>query len=425
MASESTDVAHGAEGIDGIVGPRLLPKLLPFLAEAVCVYDRNGRLTARVAPPGGLLGFGDDLGSSSGIRYHPDDLPTSMAITAALRDTEPGWHGRWRARLAHADHGWRPYEIRLTNCTDDPDIDGFVACIREAAADEMPAAPIDLDHDHDELAGSLVESLPTAHVLISHMGRVHLANRAARTLLGATADELLDAEFVDLATGEEQTVLTGCLADLSADLGERVAVFTSNGLGRSGAVIEARLLAQGRPGRTSLIHGTLFDVSADHELVRRAMRDALTGVANRERIVETLAGLVHLDVGVTVLFADLDDLKAVNDTYGHQAGDEVLTGVADALARVVRPADLVGRLGGDEFVIVCPGLRSADDAAGLVDRVAAEVAGVVGPDGSSIGISIGWATARSGETGQEVLARADEAMFSAKRGAKAGGDDRS
>ena len=420
VPDDGSDLAPGAshppDGVDGIIRPEVLHKLLPFLAEAVVVYDRTGAMTARLAPPGGLLGFGDASGTSAGIHYHPDDLPTAMAIAAALEGTRPGWHGRWHARLGHADGTWRPYEIRLTNCFDDPDIDGFVASIREAVDTAMPATPDDLDHD--ALAGSLVESLPTSHVVVSKVGRVHLANAAARTLLGVTAEQIIDAPFADVATGDDQTVLRGCLADLAADVGERVVVFTANGIGTSGAVIEARFVAQGRAGRTSMIHGSLHDVSADHQLVRLAMRDSLTGIANRARVVETLAGLVHLEVGVTVLFADLDDLKVVNDTYGHQAGDEVLTGVADALAGVVRPADLVGRLGGDEFVIVCPGLGSANDAAKLADRVTAEVAALDGPDGRPLRISVGWAIARPGETGQQVLARADAAMFVAKRGAK-------
>jgi diguanylate cyclase (GGDEF)-like protein/PAS domain S-box-containing protein len=408
----------GGSGADaaGVIRPELLHRLLPFLAEAVVVYDRSGRMTARVAPPGGILGFGDELGSSSGIRYHPDDLPTAMAIAVALEETEPGWHGRWHARLRHADGGFRPYEIRLTNCTDDPELDGFVACIREAVDATMPTAPEDLDHD--ERTGSLVESLPTAHVVVNKLGRIHLANEAARTLLGVDVDEIVDARFTDLGSGDDATVLQGCLADLAADVGERVVVFTAGGLARSGAVVEARFVAQGRAGRTSVIHGSLRDVSSDHQLVRLAMRDSLTGVANRARVVETLAGLVHLEVGVAVLFADLDGLKVVNDTFGHQAGDLVLTDVAEALAGVVRPADLVGRLGGDEFVIVCPGLTADDDVAALADRVGAEVGALAGPDGRPLRISVGWAVARPGETGQQVLARADAAMFVAKRDAR-------
>src|SRR5262249_50711349 len=88
-----------------------------------------------------------------------------------------------------------------------------------------------------------------------------------------------------------------------------------------------------------------------------ALHDPLTGVANRalcrERLIHALARTGRDEGAACVLFIDLDDFKAVNDLYGHAAGDALLIGLARRLVATVRPADTVARLGGDEFVVVC------------------------------------------------------------------------
>jgi diguanylate cyclase (GGDEF)-like protein len=115
---------------------------------------------------------------------------------------------------------------------------------------------------------------------------------------------------------------------------------------------------------------------------------------------------------------DLDDFKSVNDRLGHQAGDDVLRGVADAIRRACRESDLVFRYGGDEFTVLCPG-TDEDGAIGLAERIRAALAALPAgqrPAMSPISASIGLATfPEYGPSPDEVLLAADRACFVAKR----------
>ena len=117
----------------------------------------------------------------------------------------------------------------------------------------------------------------------------------------------------------------------------------------------------------------------------------------------------------TVIFADLDGFKAVNDEHGHAAGDEVLRVVAERLAAETRPEDLVARLGGDEFAVLCMGLTQAD-ATGLMDRLRTAVATPIeiGRGSVTVGLSIGVADSFDGAGLEELLRTADERMYSDK-----------
>ncbi|MDD7966699.1 GGDEF domain-containing protein [Actinomycetospora lemnae] len=125
-------------------------------------------------------------------------------------------------------------------------------------------------------------------------------------------------------------------------------------------------------------------------------------------------------VGVAVAMVDVDRFKQINDTASHARGDEVLRGVATALRSSLRAPDLVARYGGDEFVVVLPD-TAVGDAAAALGRARAAVAALPGAGAVSgpVTLSVGVVAARDGEGPAEVLARADAAMYAAKR---AGGD---
>jgi diguanylate cyclase (GGDEF)-like protein/PAS domain S-box-containing protein len=156
-------------------------------------------------------------------------------------------------------------------------------------------------------------------------------------------------------------------------------------------------------------------------LTERAVRDPLTGVANRalleERLRTSLARDARSGAATGVLFLDLDGFKAVNDRYGHATGDAVLRAVAQRLTDAVRPADTVARLGGDEFVVLVEGATEAVLDA-LVDRLRGAVTAPVDVPGRSlqVGVSIGSALCRGGEGDPPaLLAQADARMYAAKR----------
>ena len=164
---------------------------------------------------------------------------------------------------------------------------------------------------------------------------------------------------------------------------------------------------------------------AQEALTLQATHDALTGLPNRKLIIDRLTqGLAlakRLQTSIGLIFVDLDNFKAINDTGGHAAGDAVLREVADRLVTAVRPMDSVSRLGGDEFVVVLPGLESPAQAIAVGRRIAASVDVPIMLShrtmtvSASIGISVANpAIAESGVDPDTLLRQADSAMYHAK-----------
>ena len=155
------------------------------------------------------------------------------------------------------------------------------------------------------------------------------------------------------------------------------------------------------------------------EAMREAYRDPLTGLPNRALFLERLERSLAESNGrpVVVLFIDLDRFKAVNDSLGHRAGDELLAEVADRIRETLRAADMPARLGGDEFAVLLDG-GSPERACRIAERI---IAGSPSRSGSpagpcSIGASIGVAPSPAGDTdAAELLSNADVAMYRAKK----------
>ena len=150
-----------------------------------------------------------------------------------------------------------------------------------------------------------------------------------------------------------------------------------------------------------------------------ALRDPLTSLPNRRFLHDELERVLSRGSELSLLFVDLDDFKAVNDTFGHDAGDSVLLEVARRLIAQVRNQDRVARLGGDEFVIVCENMTAAaaERVAGRVIASIEKPIAIKDVDAlvtASCGIVAGW----SGATSAELLDRADAAMYRAKAGGR-------
>jgi diguanylate cyclase (GGDEF)-like protein len=178
---------------------------------------------------------------------------------------------------------------------------------------------------------------------------------------------------------------------------------------RAGSVVAGMLVAQDITDRKT----------REHRLRQWANRDGLTGLLNRDRLMEEIDCVLHErrrrgdDCG-SLLFVDLDGFKAVNDNLGHAAGDDLLRGVAQAIEARVRYSDTVARIGGDEFAVLLPGATAAQ-AGRVAEKIGAAVA-TVWPAGLRGGASVGIAPVEAGDrSAAEVLAAADREMYAAKR----------
>ena len=159
------------------------------------------------------------------------------------------------------------------------------------------------------------------------------------------------------------------------------------------------------------------------DLARLALQDPLTGLANRtlldDRLRVALARAQRHGYLTGVLFMDLDGFKAVNDRHGHHVGDELLKAVAGRLRSVLRPADVVARIGGDEFVAICEELHGLEEAHAIASRVEVAIAEPITTDAGPLSVhaSVGLALAEAAEgtDPDDLVRRADEAMYRAKQ----------
>jgi diguanylate cyclase (GGDEF)-like protein len=170
------------------------------------------------------------------------------------------------------------------------------------------------------------------------------------------------------------------------------------------------------------VHYAIERKRAESRLSHYALHDALTGLPNRTLLVDRLnLALARARRGPTllaVLFLDLDRFKTVNDSLGHDSGDEVLVEVARRLQRTVRPADTVARFGGDEFLVLCEDLSAERQAVRLAERVNEEIRRPINVAAHSISLraSVGIAWTSDPDTSPQALIReADAAMYRAKR----------
>jgi diguanylate cyclase (GGDEF)-like protein len=185
--------------------------------------------------------------------------------------------------------------------------------------------------------------------------------------------------------------------------------------GRTGAALQSALLALQESVRANEHRRVV--------LAERASRDSLTGLLNRGAAFKALKlDLASVrrsngELELTVLFVDIDDLKSINDTYGHDRGDAAIQRMADALKLATRESDVVARIGGDEFIVGSVGRRDSGASSLLAGRIDWQLSDLnrQDDDSFSIGCSIGAAVSEPSDDRVEVLLeRADRALYVAK-----------
>jgi len=296
----------------------------------------------------------------------------------------------------------------------------------------VPSAPQQQQAD-DLFHRRLLESMYDGVVFVDANGRIAYWNRGAERLTGIPGASV------------QQRQWTPELLQMADERGQPIAASDCPLAAaiRSGVQSLRRLSISGRSGRTVAVdahtmpvidgHGAtlgaillLHDASSEISLEQRcqslyekATKDPLTQVANRaelERVHEMfISAHQQQQAPCSLMICDLDHFKQINDTFGHQAGDEVIKSLAALLKSACGPGDMVARYGGEEFVLLCADCDNAT-AARRAEQIRKSLARIPQPalDGRCVTVSIGVTEVQPGDTAETMLRRADRALLMAK-----------
>jgi diguanylate cyclase (GGDEF)-like protein/PAS domain S-box-containing protein len=280
----------------------------------------------------------------------------------------------------------------------------------------------------EQRLAALVKHASDVVTLLDGDGRITYVSPSATSLLSRPTERIIGRRWDEFVHPEDvlgaSEVLSGLRAGDSAGFDCRVAR-------PDGSWLDVETLATNLLGDEtvdSIVLNTR-DVSQRKELERRlahqATHDHLTGLPGRalfeDRLQQALARRRRGGPRLAVLFVDLDDFKALNDTHGHAAGDRALQEVAARLAGAIRGSDSAARLGGDEFAVLLDGVDGPHDAEAVAGRCLAALAEPVAIGGGSLELAATIGIALDTETttnAADLLRAADMAMYEAKRDGK-------
>jgi len=423
--------------------------LLHGATDAVAAIDAGGTIV--YANPAAALLLTTELdvlvGSTVLELVHPEDLAragTNIEAVAEGARPRPGL-----IRLRQGDGTWRYLEIGPAAVDLPPAPDGpgplTVVTVRDNQLQEAHwqfltaiSSGLPFEQCLEALAVGLTNSDDgTVLIAFDDEGRRGVAGLLPPELAGATAHGDLDLTpgtpwQLAMETGEPCIVTAEDLPEpLRADAISRgfaacaAIPVVDPGADRPALLIDwTPTVAMGRIVLEALVRrprqAVMLALDRRHDVAQLehlAHVDGLTGAANRQRFFDVVGGWADRGQGFGVVYVDLDRFKPVNDSFGHAVGDQVLAIAAGRLREVGGPTSLVARLGGDEFVVAVPRLAADEDLAALARRIIEAVAEPMAIDGRSVavGASAGWARSRPEEPVDATVARADAALYDAKR----------
>lgn len=268
----------------------------------------------------------------------------------------------------------------------------------------------------------------TAHEGVAEFdsdGNVLFVNKRMAEMLGYAPGEVIGkhaSRFISVETGEHLTRTR----DLRHAGGtQQFDVALQHKDGNTVWAIASSRPNQGADGSYQGSLAMITDISErkemERELEHHALHDAVTGLPNRvlfkDRARQALAGAARDGSTVAVMFIDLDHFKFVNDTLGHQAGDELLREAARRLRHELRPGDTVSRFAGDEFTVLCTGIANEQHSLAIASRLRSsfDTPFVIGDDRVRVSASVGIALGHGeGEEVESLLRESDVAMYRAK-----------
>jgi diguanylate cyclase (GGDEF)-like protein/PAS domain S-box-containing protein len=280
----------------------------------------------------------------------------------------------------------------------------------------------------DDRFRALIRSVTDVIAILTVEGRMSYISPAAEVAWGSPARKLLSKNISERIHPDDKEMVEKLLSTLqeqpNTTLSQTVRLRYGDDDWRVFDVILTNLLNEPAIGG---IVATCHDITErklhEQELRELAFRDSLTGLSNRSHfrdlLSEALIRATAQGQSVAVIFLDLDNFKSVNDRLGHAWGDHLLRIVADRLQACLRKADSAGRLGGDEFAILVDGVDGIDQVLPVAHRLINSLKAPIRLKGydlfvdGSFGIAISTPN-QNQDTGDELLHRADVAMYAAK-----------
>jgi diguanylate cyclase (GGDEF)-like protein/PAS domain S-box-containing protein len=291
---------------------------------------------------------------------------------------------------------------------------------------EANAAELAKGHEHFR---SLVQNSSDVITLIGRDGIIRYQSASVERILGYSEDALIGKPFGDIVHADDRIQMLRKIDEAINIIGPPIALecrLQRNDDSYCSVEVTVTNLLE-LPSVQGLVLNTR-DVSErkalEQKLIHQAFHDSLTDLPNRAAFRTHLDHALQGDRerGIAVLFLDLDDFKAVNDTLGHDMGDKLLVAVGARIASTLRPGDTVARLGGDEFAVLLKNMEDEKIASRVAERITRQFVTPFGIDGKEISMraSIGIAGVVSGqEAAEELIRNADVAMYIAKSKGKA------
>jgi len=302
------------------------------------------------------------------------------------------------------------------------EVTGFYAMSFDVTA--LRRAQLQLERSESQLR-AIADNLPVMISYIDKDQQLRFVNRTFEQWTGIPIAKALNRPLVDVIGPELYEQRSKALNE--ALDGRRIEFEVSSDTMGVKRVLHTLYIPDiASVGEVLGVYTLTTDVTAVRESERKlaelALNDPLTGLANRrcfeDMLTESLSRARRQGSGIALMFLDVDQFKAINDTHGHAAGDAVLIEFAKRLTGSVRSTDSVARLAGDEFVVILDSVRNSDEARRVAEKVLAHIrkpmqlSTVVLNVTTSIGVA--YLGASSVSTPSELLALADEALYAAK-----------
>ncbi|NJC72977.1 PAS domain S-box protein [Planosporangium thailandense] len=397
----------------------LFEALVRRASDVALVVSPDARLTYVSPAATALLGY-DPHAMTGRLAWdfvHADDV---AEVKRVLHDVA-GAGGRSEVlvfRVRHADGTWRWIEDVITNCLHDPNIAGLVSNLRDVTARlEAERSLRESEARYRAIAETAQEGIWT----MDTTGRTLYANDKLAAILGVPREEIYRRPVPELVGAANARMIADRIRTRAARGAEEYELSYPHPDGGARMLrVSASPLRDdtGHAGSLAMIADVTGARRAERELQRRALRDELTGLANRALLTDRLDRAVSRSARtgspLAVMMIDLDQFKLINDTWGHEAGDQLLKRVAERLLAVLGAEDSVARFSGDGFVVVCED-TDQHRAREVADRLVAAFSEPFALDGQRLHVraSVGIAVCPP-HSAPDLVRFAEAAMYDAK-----------